>query len=95
MTTVAPHSNPGIQRRWKWHHETLLHLREILFRLRQGRREALRALHNERAAGGDYATHNEEQHELMVGFSPEETELAEIEAALIRMQNGSYGFPRE
>ena len=90
-TTVLPLSGE-IPRRWKWHHGALLRKRDALLRARDERHAALRDLAAEQESDRtDVATEEGERRELLAELAQEEKELTEIEAALLRLQNGTYG----
>lgn len=85
-------SNPAGPSPWDWHRTTLQRLREALLRDHESRQAALRAGRGEIAGDfGDAAETQQERDELVAELSLEEVELAEVEAALTRIQEGKYG----
>lgn len=68
-------------------------LREILARLCEEHSQEMRMERNERAFdSGDAASDEEERGELLAELSVEQAELAEVDSALARLQNGTYGI---
>ncbi|HVS51338.1 MAG TPA: TraR/DksA C4-type zinc finger protein [Opitutaceae bacterium] len=86
-------ANAAPPTRWEWHYRTLSRLRDLL---RQERGERSAAFREPVARGGedvgDVATGQSEHAELIAELHAEEAELAEVEAALERIRNGSYGI---
>ena len=92
MNTLVIPERTRVPRRWRWHHATLLHLHSILTRAHAEHSQALRAPHDERSPDCvDAANDEEDRAELVAKMLAEETELAEVEAALTRLKNGNYG----
>jgi DnaK suppressor protein len=81
---------PEIPKRWKWHCETLARLRD---RLIEERSEALsEAVERHSLHQADSAT-NEFDHELALSqLSTEQDALYEVEAAMRRILDSSYGM---
>lgn len=68
-------------------------LREILVRLCEEHSQELRTARDERAFdSGDAASDEAERGELLTELSVEQAELAEVDSALARLQNGTYGI---
>lgn len=79
--------------RWEWHYRTLLRLRDLLRRERDERTAASREpMARGGIDAGDIAAGQSEHAELIAELRVEEAELAEVEAALERMGNGTYGI---
>jgi len=82
----------GIPAQWAWHHQALLQVHARIRREREERGAALRtALERGGADLGDSAIEEREHAELLVALSTEEAEIAEVEAAIDRIRNGTYG----
>lgn len=85
----APQKIPS---KWAWHHRTLLRLRAKLREARQEHDHAARVPHER---GGvdqlDFAEDEVELRTLRTELALEDFELTEIEAALQRLRNGTYG----
>src|SRR5687768_13473376 len=82
----------AIPQKWEWHHHALSRLRDNLLQERDERRAALRATRDENAGDLADAAENEIEHgELLTELAAEDHELEEIEAALTRIRNGTYG----
>jgi DnaK suppressor protein len=85
----APNAVPS---KWAWHHRTLLRLRGDLLQARQEHDHAVRVPHER---GGtdllDFAEDETELTTLRAELALEETELSAIDAALKRLQDGTYG----
>ena len=84
---------PKVAPQWQWHHRALLALRRVLTKEQEVRHAALHAPKEE--GGVDYsdkATEEQEREELLAELSVEAAELSEIEAALVRLHNGTYGY---
>ena len=85
----APNAIPS---KWAWHHRTLLRLRGDLLKARQEHDHAARVPHERGGADMlDVAEDETELTTLRAELALEETELSEIEAALKRLQDGTYG----
>jgi RNA polymerase-binding transcription factor DksA len=92
MKNPTVHSDPASSSPWDWHQAALLRTREVLQRERDSRQAALRTGRSD--VGGDFgdaAETQQERDELVAELSLEEVELAEVEAALKRIQEGKYG----
>lgn len=92
MKPPTANSDPASSSRWDWHQAALLRTREALQRERDSREAALRTGRSD--VGGDFgdaAETQQERDELVAELSLEEVELAEVEAALTRIQEGKYG----
>ncbi len=81
-----------VPRRWAWHYRALLHLRETLLHQRD---EHARAIRLPLDHGGedlvDVANEKSERHTLLAELRLEDAELAEVEAALDRIRQHTYG----
>jgi DnaK suppressor protein len=85
----APKKIPA---KWAWHHQTLLRLRAKLREARAEHDHAARAPHERGGADAlDFAEDEVELRTLRTELAQEDFELNEIEAALERLQNGTYG----
>lgn len=85
----APNAIPS---KWAWHHRTLLRLRGELLQARQEHDHAARVPHERGGADMiDVAEDEMELNTLRAELAQEESELVEIEAALKRLQDGTYG----
>jgi RNA polymerase-binding transcription factor DksA len=77
---------------WSWHRRALLALRAALQGERDDRDQALRTPWEEGGQDtGDVAMAAQERDELLAELGAEDTELAEIDAALERIRAGTYG----
>jgi RNA polymerase-binding transcription factor DksA len=78
---------------WDWHYRALSRLRDELIRERDEHTAAFRL---PLARGGedasDVAAEQTEHAELLAELRNEEAELAEVEAALQRIRDGTYGI---
>jgi RNA polymerase-binding transcription factor DksA len=85
-------SPPGVPRRWKWNYETLALMRDRLIEERnEALREAAEPIERHSMHQANSAT-NEFDRELAVSqLSAEQDALYEIEAAMRRILDGSYG----
>jgi RNA polymerase-binding transcription factor DksA len=87
-------ANPrSIPRKWSWHHGVLTRLRESLVR-ESNERNAASRMPTERG-GTDFmemASGESEHDALLAQISQEQTELAEVDAALARIRDGTYGI---
>ena len=84
---------PAIPPRWRWHHRMLLHFRDRLLRQREDRSAAFHvALERNGADAGDVALAHRENLELLATIAAQDAELDEIEAALRRIEHGTYGI---
>ncbi|MBI5766473.1 MAG: DUF2934 domain-containing protein [Verrucomicrobia bacterium] len=86
-------AKPGsVPRKWAWHDRTLRRIRETLRREHdEHAAEARMPLPRGGADAVDVANDECEHDTLMAEISLAETELAEIDAALERIANGTYG----
>jgi RNA polymerase-binding transcription factor DksA len=82
--------------RWRWHHETLARLRERLIAQRgEHLNEAAEPIERHSLHQADSAT-DEFDHELALSrLSAEQDALYEVEAAMKRIADGSYGVCAE
>ena len=79
-------------RKWAWHQRTLVRLRDALQAESNERNLASRASLERGGADLVDVANDEREHEgLLVQLTQEQTELAEIEAALERIRDGTYG----
>lgn len=82
-----------IPENWSWHERTLRRIRETLIRGREEREAAARA---QLERGGvdaiDVASEQTEHETLVAELSQEQAELTEVEAALERIRQGTYGI---
>ncbi|MBI5691875.1 MAG: TraR/DksA family transcriptional regulator [Verrucomicrobia bacterium] len=86
----APNAIPS---KWAWHHRTLLRLRKDLLKARDEHEHAARVPHERGGADLlDVAEDEVELRTLRAEMAQEDTELGEIEAALKRLQKGTYGI---
>lgn len=85
----APNAIPS---KWAWHQRTLLRLRGDLLKARQEHDHAVRVPHERGGADLlDFAEDETELATLRAELALEEAELSEIDAALKRLQDGTYG----
>ena len=85
----ASHATPS---KWAWHHRTLLRLREELLRALREHDDAARRPHERGGADMvDIADDESELTTLLAELAIEESELSEIDAALQRIADGTYG----
>lgn len=78
--------------RWTWHHRALLSLRERLLKEREERLgEVSQALEPRRMDAADSATDEFDQDLALSELSAEQDALYEVEAALKRILDGTYG----
>jgi DnaK suppressor protein len=88
---MKPPAN-GVPRKWAWHHRALVRLRAALLAAHQEHDRAARVPHERGGADAiDFAEDEVELVTLRAKLALEETELGEIEAALRRLQSGTYG----
>lgn len=91
----TPNSN-GKQRippQWTWHYHTLVHLRERLLRAHAD--HATQAITSADMLGGDVADTAQEltsRELLWAGLGKESDQLFEVDCALQRIRDGTYGF---
>ena len=85
-------TTPKIPRKWSWHHAALTRLRDTLV---AGSAERSTASRTAAERGGadliDVANVESEHAALLAQLAQEQTELSEVEAALARIANGTYG----
>jgi RNA polymerase-binding transcription factor DksA len=85
----APKKIPS---KWAWHRQTLLRLRAKLREAREEHDHAARMPHERGGADPlDFAEDEVELRTLRTELALEDFELNEIEAALQRLKNGTYG----
>lgn len=85
----APNAIPS---KWAWHHRTLVRLRGDLLKAREEHDHAVRVPHERGGADMlDFAEDETELTTLRAELALEETELSAIDAALRRLQDGTYG----
>lgn len=82
--TVAP--------RWRWHYRTLLRLRDALLVERNEHDQASRVPFDRTGDPVDVANEKQEHDTLLAEIRREDTEVAEIDAALRRIRDGTYGI---
>lgn len=84
---------PQVPRKWHWHYRALQRIRAELSREREEQAAMLRApLAREGADMGDVASDQSEHATMLAEISREDLELAEVEAALARIEAGTYGI---
>jgi RNA polymerase-binding transcription factor DksA len=82
-----------IDPRWNWHRKTLLELRENLIRKRDEHRlEASAPIEPDDVDPADRSNDETEREGLRAEINAEDAELAEVEAALQRLRDGTYGI---
>jgi RNA polymerase-binding protein DksA len=84
----------AIPAEWQWHYRTLRQIRDTLQAERTEHAAAMRSPVTRSEAGSDSADIASDQSEralLLAELSLEDAELAEVEAALERIRNGTYG----
>lgn len=78
--------------KWAWHQRTLMRLRRELLKARQEHDHAVRVPHERGGADLlDVAEDEVELSTLRTELAMEDFELSEIEAALRRLEDGTYG----
>jgi RNA polymerase-binding transcription factor DksA len=78
---------------WQWHDRTLKLLRTALAEEQAGQAKELRGLHDgDTHDTGDLASEIKDRDELITALDTESVELSEIEAALERIRDGTYGI---
>lgn len=78
---------------WEWHYRTLSRLRDALVREHDEHAAAFRQpVERGGEDNADIAEEQREHAELLAELRAEESELAEIEAALGRLRDGTYGM---
>ena len=86
---ATPHRIPA---KWAWHHRTLLALRERLREECDEHSSAMRASLEKGGSDSVDLTNDRLEHDaLFAALAAEENELAEVDAALQRLQDGTYG----
>jgi RNA polymerase-binding protein DksA len=78
--------------RWAWHGKTLLLLRDRLQQQAHSHLSELSALKKDDPDFAARAAEESELESLLAEVHSEEGQLVEIEAALDRLRNGTYGF---
>jgi RNA polymerase-binding transcription factor DksA len=79
--------------KWAWHQRTLTQLRAELLKARQEHDYAVRVPHERGGADQlDVAEDEMELNTLRAELAQEDFELSEIESALRRLENGTYGI---
>jgi RNA polymerase-binding transcription factor DksA len=79
--------------KWSWHHDALIKIRENLVREHHERSAASRAPTERGGADlADVANDECEHGELLAQISQEQAELVEVDGALARIQDGTYGI---
>jgi DnaK suppressor protein len=93
MKHLNPNFEAEVAPQWRWHRRTLRRMRERLVREADELRAALR-LPVERGGSDtcDVATDKAERDDLLAGFNAEQAELSEVDAALERLRQGTYGL---
>jgi DnaK suppressor protein len=92
MKTPTSNHPVEIPPQWRTHYRTLLRLREDLVREQEDRRAALRApIDRGGMDEGDTAANRVERNDLVAELYAERAELAEVDAALERIRQGTYG----
>jgi RNA polymerase-binding transcription factor DksA len=90
---MSPAHRIAVPPHWQWHYRVLSRLRDSLVRERDEREAALR---EPVPRGGedicDVAHEQSEHAELLEQLRGEEEEFAEVEAALARIHDGTYGI---
>ena len=88
---MKPH-RVSVPTKWRWHYRALLRIRETLL---IDRGEHAAAIHSALERGGedaiDRASEESERETLRAEIRVEDAELSEIEAALERIRQGTYG----
>lgn len=88
---MKPAAN-AIPSKWAWHYQTLMRLRSELLKARAEHDNAARLPHERGGADAlDVAESEVELSALRAALAHEDSELTEIEAALERLQDGTYG----
>ena len=86
-------ASQAIPRKWAWHYRALLRLRSDLLGARQEHNHAVRVAHERGGADMlDVAEDEVELRTLRSELALEDFELTEIEAALRRLEGGTYGI---
>lgn len=84
---------PGIDRKWAWHYRTLLkHRRHLIDQEVQHLRDVVRPVESEVADRGERSEDQTERDFAAALLKREPEALAKIEAALHRIENGTYGI---
>lgn len=93
MSTDQPDSpGPKIDPRWKWHFRALMRLNgRLLGEHEERRREVNSSLAESHKDPADIAADRSERDILFAELGMEENSIAEVEAALQRIRNGTYG----
>lgn len=89
VTAVVARIDPH----WAWHHRTLLRLRENLLQAQTEHEKAAAAPSESRGCDRGDAAQEEIEHEVILAeLHVEVDRLAEIDAALQRLSDGTYGI---
>lgn len=90
---MAPSSPNSIPAQWAWHYRTLQTLRQRLTGEREAHKQDSEAVSEVDMAAGfaDAVSDRNERDVLAAAVAMEEGMLAEIEAAMERIREGSYG----
>ena len=94
LKTKAREASPSLPSKWQWHDRALRQVRDTLRIERAERAQAIRAPFPQGEGGadfGDIASDESAHHTLLAEISLEDAELAEVDAALERIRNGTYG----
>lgn len=82
-----------IDPRWRWHYKALMRLNGRLIGDREAhRREVSESLSESQKDPADTAADRSERDILFAELGMEENSIAEVEAALQRIRNGTYGI---
>lgn len=82
--------------KWAWHHRALLELRQTLLRAKAEHEKFATAPSDTRTVDAAEAAQEQTEHEVILAELHAETDrLAEIEAALHRLHEGTYGICEE
>lgn len=81
--------------KWRWHYYTLQRLRAALLHKHHAGSAVLRWPHDEGRDVVDVADDLQEQDELLAEMAIGDVKLAEVDAALERIRDGSYGICEE
>ncbi len=92
-SSAAPSTNnESGAARWHWHYRTLLALRERLTRAHADHaRQAISPIDTSSNDAADTSQEQTDRDILWAELSAEDSQLAEIDAALDRIRSGSYG----
>lgn len=88
--------HPTTEKNWAWHTGTLLRLRDLLLSRRRADATTLRASGLERETDATDAAEEESENERVLReMNADGRELEEVEAALARIREGTYGVCEE